>query len=222
MAEPVRDLPDPLDEQTSTSESADDLVAQLADEAIDQLIADADRGDSPKPPEPPVAWAAAPEPEPVAPPSGNPLQAQLDTLFSQLGDEPVATDSPAPSTASENPVLEPSPTDPPQDVVVPPVEASALEAPPVEAPAVEATQERTLEPDVTPAMQSDVRALLDDAVHQAPSSGAPAFIVRPLEWINAPFARLSDNTRDTLGQVAVVTLINALAVILYVVLFRRG
>lgn len=234
LPDPVKDLPDPLEEPPTTAGgNADDLVAQLADEAIDKLIADADRGEAPPPAEPVVA--PKPEPAPIetapvdtapvdtatvgAPPADEaasaPLQDQLDTLFNQLKDDSVAPVEAAPEPAP----AEPAPATPGTPIAMPP---------PVDVPAdiaglpTGASPDSAQDPNVTPTMQSDVRALLDDAVHNAPRADVPSFIVRPLEWINAPFANLSDDTRDTLGQIAVVTLINALAVILYVILFRRG
>ena len=46
--------------------------------------------------------------------------------------------------------------------------------------------------------------------------------LRPLEWINAPLMMFPEAAREVLGKVAILTLANALAVILYVVIFRRG
>jgi hypothetical protein len=46
-------------------------------------------------------------------------------------------------------------------------------------------------------------------------------LVRVLEWINAPLSDLSDGAREALGKVALVTTLNAVAVLTYVLLFRR-
>jgi hypothetical protein len=44
--------------------------------------------------------------------------------------------------------------------------------------------------------------------------------LRPLEWLNLPLSFCGDSVRDTLGKVAIVTLVNALAILLYVLIFR--
>lgn len=46
-------------------------------------------------------------------------------------------------------------------------------------------------------------------------------IVRLLEWLNAPLSGLPDSVREALGKVALVTTFNSLAVLLYVLIFRR-
>ena len=46
-------------------------------------------------------------------------------------------------------------------------------------------------------------------------------VVRVLEVINSPLASFSDSTRDTLGKVAIVTLVNSLAVLIYVLFVRH-
>ena len=46
-------------------------------------------------------------------------------------------------------------------------------------------------------------------------------IVRALEWLNAPLAGLSRGVREALGKVAIVTSLNAIAVLAYVLLFRK-
>ncbi len=68
-----------------------------------------------------------------------------------------------------------------------------------------------------PAPRHELHALLGDPA-PAQRSG---LLLKPLEWFNAPFNSLPDAVRDVAGQVAIVTLVNALAVLLYIVLFRR-
>jgi hypothetical protein len=46
-------------------------------------------------------------------------------------------------------------------------------------------------------------------------------ILRPLVWINAPLDPWPERLRDVIGKIGVMTLINALAVIAYVLLFRH-
>jgi hypothetical protein len=78
-----------------------------------------------------------------------------------------------------------------------------------------------------------VAAMIESSAHGAPTNLASAvdvdeastpaplpLILRPLEWINAPFNAIPDALRAALGKVAIATLINAVAVLLYVILFR--
>ena len=56
-----------------------------------------------------------------------------------------------------------------------------------------------------------------------PADDAPGKLplyLRPLEWINLPLSRCTDDARDAVGKVAIVTLVNALAILLYVLIFR--
>jgi hypothetical protein len=46
------------------------------------------------------------------------------------------------------------------------------------------------------------------------------FYLRLLEMINAPFTSVSDDMRETIGTVAVITLMNAVAILVYVIFFR--
>lgn len=45
-------------------------------------------------------------------------------------------------------------------------------------------------------------------------------LLRPLIWVNRPFAGLSEPTRELLGTVGLVTMVNALVMLLYVMLVR--
>src|SRR5262249_11517448 len=96
--------------------------------------------------------------------------------------------------------------------------------PPPPAPATPepAVAEETQPHESTPDSRADIKALFEPGaapvrIHKP----APAFIVKPLEWLNAPFNSFPDSIRDTLGQIGIVTMINALAVLLYIILFRR-
>jgi hypothetical protein len=46
-------------------------------------------------------------------------------------------------------------------------------------------------------------------------------ILRPLEWLSSPLDPWPDQLREILGKIGLMTLINALAVLAYVLLFRR-
>lgn len=128
---------------------------------------------------------------------------EIDKLFEQLS---------APITPTE-----PAPVALPGEVTAAPVAASAATgaASPPAAPAR--------------ATIADLAAVLDPAVANKATSASsdqgddeplPVWL-RPLAWINRPFENLSDDVRALLGQAAIMTALNALAVILYVVIFRR-
>jgi hypothetical protein len=46
-------------------------------------------------------------------------------------------------------------------------------------------------------------------------------LLKPLVWLNAPLAGLSDSSREAIGTIAVVTAMNAAAVLVYVLFFRH-
>lgn len=61
------------------------------------------------------------------------------------------------------------------------------------------------------AADSDAAAEADDRV---------PLLVRFLEWLNSPLAACSEPTRELIGKLAIITLVNAVAVLLYVLIFR--
>jgi hypothetical protein len=60
-----------------------------------------------------------------------------------------------------------------------------------------------------------------DAEADAQASSHVPLLVRVLEWVNSPLGNLSDRVREALGKVALVTTMNAVAVLTYVLIFRR-
>jgi len=52
-------------------------------------------------------------------------------------------------------------------------------------------------------------------------SGPMPILVRILEWINSPLSGFSERVREALGKVAIVTMLNATAVLVYVLMFRK-
>jgi hypothetical protein len=68
-----------------------------------------------------------------------------------------------------------------------------------------------------PISSSDLDAVLGDADGEPP---LPLYL-RPLEWLNAPLAACSPAVRDLVGKFAIITTMNALAVLVYVMFFRR-
>lgn len=68
--------------------------------------------------------------------------------------------------------------------------------------------------------EAELAAVLADAEFQDHEPGLP-FYLKPLEWINAPMAALPEAVRSSLGKVGLLTLFNAVAVLLYVIIFRK-
>lgn len=197
MGKAALDLPDPLqtppDAQAKTS--TDDLLARLAGEEIDRLLAEADADESAPaspsfPPAPPTAdaptapFAADPIPAPTAQPAPSRAQAldvnaELDVLFSAA----VAKDAEAANAAS-----------PPPETTA--EERAGLVAEPARGH--------------SPAAAGDAR-----------EESLP-LLLRPLEWLSAPLAVFPESVRDFIGKVAIITTLNAAAVLAYVLIFRRG
>jgi hypothetical protein len=167
------------------------------------------------------------------------VSAELDALFTQLNNPKPRKSLPKPKPAAVEPPVETS-TDSPTPVRTPtrvnatgekpsaaddeellayvngtdnatPLDASAADI------AAEAIAAVTL--NTTAGETQTGNALTGTAEGATPTAALPLFL-RPLEWINAPFAAIPDAARAALGKVAIATLINAVAVLAYVILFR--
>ncbi len=69
------------------------------------------------------------------------------------------------------------------------------------------------------------RAALDATLLEAQmevDAERPPLLLRPLVWLNAPLNVLPEGIRAGVGKVALVTFFNALAILAYVLIFRRG
>lgn len=253
MGQVAIDLPDPLNNSGPAGPGVDDLLAQLAGEEIDRLLAEAEIERPAKAVEvmvPPGAVnVAADEPvvvemkpqktaaqapgagdpeklssenEALSPPAGiseagvEELDArvaqELNNLFSELNSDNAGTGSAAESPAE--------------------VEAAEMEA----AVAVEAMGPSIPAAPSDPMAQAQAleqqllsKTLMDalggpEVIESAPSRMKTlgfSLLLKPLEWANAPLAACSDTVRGALGKVAILTLINALAILLYVVFLRK-
>ena len=203
MAQATLDLPDPTEQQAPANGSADDLLAQLAGDEIDRLLAEAaaPQAQAIETVEQELAvaeQAAAPAAEDTAAPAaeaGVDLQAQLDDLFGKLTSDDAPAPEPAPTAAeAQAPTAEP---ESPAEVESSPQERAALAA--ADAPELQA----------------------DEPADDAEPEQLPIYL-RPLAWLNAPLAGTSDGVRDAIGKVAILTLINAIGILLYVILFRKA
>jgi hypothetical protein len=232
------DLPDPLHtpDVGRPLTSTDDLLAQLAGEEIDRLLAEVDeQATAALPATPavptPIAPATAATPAsapPVAPepadtqplaedmaaalavaPNDAEVTAELDAFFrsaaltapvSGLPAAPSARSLAAPSSAAAVP----------DDDIASAADllgTSAAERAQLRSPAVERGYLAAAE---VPAAAGEF---------EADEDALPAYL-RPLEWINAPLEACSPGVRDFVGKAAIITLVNAAAVLLYVLLFR--
>jgi hypothetical protein len=173
-------------------------------------------------PSPPVA-IAEPLPDVLAGTAAPPAVAdgQADDLLSQLAGAEIdrmlaAADVEPPPPAAPAPPLPPPP-------------AAAVAPPPTPAPAIA----EVAPPPPPPEPVVDLNAVLSDAAAARPTAEAgsldlsgPAdtrlpLLLRPLVLLSAPLDRFPDAVRILIGKVAVVTLLNAAAVLVYVLMFRR-
>jgi hypothetical protein len=220
MGKAALDLPDPLQAAPGEARtSADDLLAQLAGDEIDRLLAEAEAGepksarapfhvapppdpkDEVEPASPPVAATPAPAPapppvEPEPPPVAVDVAAEMDALFSAA----VAKDEAEAAQAVTAGVLE-------ADAETSAAERAGLATPAGVAPANAAPKPST------PVQATATETADDDAP-------LPLFL-RPLEWLNAPLSILPESVREIVGKVAIVTLLNAAAILAYVLVVRR-
>lgn len=241
MAEAVKDLPDPLEEPANEAGSSpDDLLSKLADDAITQLIENDSKGIPPT--------SAAPiEVEPAGEPAVEPLATETAKVedFGLTGLADIATESQTLSTdlvpdsaiepdpvvgqpeaaaaATPEPVV-PTATEQAEDDVQSQLDSVLTELKsdaPVPTPVTEvhaAAHAPASEPD----SRADIKARFDHNEPPAPiRHDPPDIIVKPLQWMNLPFSSLPDSVRDTLGQIGIITIINALAVLIYVIFFKK-
>lgn len=160
----------------------------------------------------------------AAAPTAESIDSELDDLFKQLtsadGDVATAlaaTGSPAPG---EEPVPPAASTDGAETHAQPNSDA--------EPDADTARAERAglgLDATVSELKSGPDERLAATARPDFDSPHAPAplpLILRPFEWLSAPLAGASEGARDFVGKAAIVTLINAAAVIVYVTFFRQA
>jgi hypothetical protein len=204
------------------AEHADDAIARApADEAeLNKLLesasaeakdaADALAEQAAQAPAPviPAAQAGTHSPAAAQSPTED-YSAQMDALFKELN---AAAPAPQPASASKT-----TPADAPQAPTAAPSSAETPTAAPVAAPLT--TEQATTvaeraalaEPIPKPTSQTD----------PIEPQEKPSLLVTLLEFLNAPFAACPDVLRDTLGKVAILTLMNSIGVLLYLYLFRR-
>jgi hypothetical protein len=204
------------------------------------------RAAAPSPDPVPARAPATPPAKTVAPAPADPAAAaNLDDLFAQL-----AAGDPPPQATVSAPDISPKPAivDVPASVAAPEsVTQAAINA--VEADrfagadavgllselqgnasvaTTDATADCEIEPDsaLDPTSLDDPDDLGQKSLLTAPMAadeltGELPWYVRVLEWLNSPLAGCSDAAREAMGKIAIITALNALAVLIYVLAFRR-
>ena len=223
MGQATADLPDPLAASAGAPNSTDDLLAQLAGEEIERLLAETDNSVEPQPPEPsapvavivpptPVTPTASPAPAqpvaivpPAAPPTAAPAE-DLESIFTQLDDRDKAAAAvlPKAAMAASAPTLAEEPSM---------AEALAAEM------AEDAAQHARPAGGHASSKAIDTHATQD--VHTADTEAKPSLLVALLALMSSPLDAFSDETRDLIGKAAILTMLNALCVLAYVIFFRR-
>ena len=182
MGQSVADLPDPLDQiapeplTATTPAGVDDLLAQMAGDEVDRLLAEAE----------------IPRESPT-----DPVETPAVTIPAPIVPEAIA---------------EASPPHTPEDPKIP---ADDLES-------ATSTAERSgLEMPAEP-VAAEVPAFseAETGVHEELDARLPWYL-KPLEWINAPMQSLPEGVREAVGKMGLLTLLNALAVLIYVFVFRK-
>jgi len=244
MGQAAVDLPDPLDQATlGAAPSADDLLSQMASEEIDRLLAEAEGGvaaAAPGSPEPSIEQPAE-TPASGMPADGRTAAAeldkadpdtarQIDALFDELSAAPQAGTSQPQATADQQaqPEVEQQDSTATQQVVAAPMAAPMAQPQQVSAAAPAAVDpadqtgatERQVLMAETAAEDAAAAAVAPDAGLSTEDEQGPPWYLRLLETINAPFASCSDELRAAIGKIAIVTLVNAVAVLVYLLFFR--
>lgn len=241
------DLPDTPSDGPQTTGNVDDLLAQMAGDEIDRLLAEDENQEPAAPAAPadhPVESDSAVEPQVLkqqadaektaaieeTPPD---ISQQLDALFGEL------TREPAPGVAVETPAQAAAVAESPQPIaatVAPDADAAAPAGDAVESQAADSAGSADSPADVpaVPTDKSPVAAQAEEATSQERAalieepvlpeaddaqSGVPLHL-KLLVWINAPLAWCGDSGREWMGKVAILTLINALVLLAYVLFFR--
>ena len=206
MGQAAVDLPDPLNPPLPAAESAgntDDLLAQMAGEEIDRLLAEQEDEPAVKPAAPRTAVAPAPG--------------------SQAGPVGASDQTKASEAAALNGFL--GGIAPGSDARPDPVATLAGSAQP---PAQTASDSKSTAELLDEELEADkARAALNSSTFQKkPDAGtrgraAPVpLLLRVLAWVSAPLDACPDHVREAIGKIAIITAVNALAVLFYVLFIR--
>jgi hypothetical protein len=193
MGQAVADLPDPLEDRPEPAGGNDELLSQLAGDEIDRLLADEE--DSADAKLSSGRSLAEVEAEPAAP------VAEVGDFLNKLDEGHRPADPSTAASAGAEPAAGPAGSSDGSEPLLPPESAET-----------DAAERAALE-----------IGLLDEAIDAEAGGGdSTPFLLRPLVWINAPLDLLPDGIRAGVGKIALVTFFNALAILAYVLIFKRA
>lgn len=219
MGQATADLPDPLATSASESTSTDDLLAQLAGEEIERLLAETE---------------TTPEPQPV--------QAQPAAVHRRSTDGPstipASINAPAAVISAAAPAMTHNDDLEAIFTQLDELDKGACVTPEKQAAIVTAKVPALAEePSVAEALAAEMAE--DEAQHARPSGGhamsldphptseatqdgpSPSLLVTLLALVSSPLDAFPDHIRDLIGKAAILTMLNALCVLAYVIFFRR-
>lgn len=247
MAQAI-DLPEPKHDLASggtssaNNASADDLLSQLAGDEIDKLLAEAEIEKPAKLDASPAPEAARAESQTLTSiatsaevadasiassvdnpnvPSESPLtvnsadkqaqseaavSAELDELFKELNTEPSS--SSVSSAASAN--IPPAPQS-----------TSGISSPSAASPNVSEVPTSDQERAALDATANEDLGEIVDHDHDESEAKVP-FYLKPLEWLNYPLTLIPEPSRDLVGKVAIISFMNAISVLVYLLIFRKS
>lgn len=202
------DLPDPLDlpSKTPASGDADEIISQLASNQIEKMLADANVES---------AEAVIEEPSAIV----NPAPTTIEPESSEPSDEHSTSDEHSSETTAEefSKILSDEPASFNHTAPIAPAEAVEQAMADMQSAAEELARELEADRAVTPNRHSES----SEPVHQESRSATGVRVgFNILSAINSPFQNLSDNTRELLGSIAIITLVNAMSILLYVMIYR--
>lgn len=206
MGQAAVDLPDTPNPSPTSAASTDDLLAQMAGEEIDRLLAEAD-GERP----------SKPAPAPAAPAQ---VEAPTQNRSNIAPAVSAAVESPDADGSQLDGVLGGIATD------IGPDPVAELAGPSRKSTAGAADDRYRPDPleEEEAAAVAERGALSDAARNQAEAAVSAArvpVVLRVLSWLNSPMASCPDHVRDAVGKIAILTAVNSISVFAYVLFFRH-
>jgi hypothetical protein len=201
------------DPSNSQGGNTDDLLAQLAGEEVDRLLAEADVSETPTP----EVTDHVDEQEAAALTSMLEESAQKELEQIDRGEKPVAeaeaTETPATGTGAQEDVSSQL------DQLFAALTTSKKEQEPEPPPSAPVAPSRAEAENA--AVATEEKAALEEEVVQPDEPPMPhenllVWWARPLAWVNIPFASLSQKTKEKMGWIGVQTIIFALLILAYV------
>ena len=236
MGQATVDLPDPMQTPPVSAANTDDLLAQLAGDEIDRLLAEADTAPVETKPAPASPANAAParqsngksEPIQAPPAAGRGAPSAVDAISSELNQLLSGLDEPVTAPRSTEPAAVTAEVHSPPEPAAPPAQSAPV------GPAVEAEVNAVaaeLDEDARMSAGRGALAASDALANPTAEGDIPTptestsdlrlpFYLRPLSWLNAPLESCPDHVRDTVGKIAILTMVNALSILVYVLFFR--